>query len=268
MIQFDNLHPISSPIRVLVCGAHPDDPELGCGGFLRLLAAFGANITLCIFSDGSRGGAATIRQREARAAAELLSAECICFGLPDTRVRLNPAIAALEKVVADFCPQLVLVHSPQDTHQDHRVATRATLSSVRHVPNLLYYEGPSSRNFSPQAYLDIEHVMKDKLELIRCHQSQTSRKNLEDWALRTGIYRGLRAGSNCQFAEAFRVVRQTLTVATFACLPVPKRSSDAASMLRDIKSQVQHRPEGFVEEDLAGSVSGSAPPAGSWAGTA
>ena len=197
-------------------GAHPDDAEFGCGGLLASLAGSGAKLAICVVSGGALGGSPAVREREAKAAAESLGARLIWCDLPDTRIRLRPAIRAIESSVAEFDPDLILVHSPRDTHQDHRVVTRATLSASRQISNVLYYEGPSSRQFAPSAYFDIGPVMNHKLELIRRHRSQLERGSFEDWTVRTASYRGLQAKPRCEWAEGFYVARQRLCAATFA----------------------------------------------------
>src|SRR5437660_4869426 len=42
-------------------------------------------------------------------------------------------------------PWLLLVHHPRDSHQDHVSLSRAVISASRFVPNLLFYEGPTSQ---------------------------------------------------------------------------------------------------------------------------
>lgn len=109
-------HPLSDSLdvgrRIVAIGAHSDDVELGALGLLLTLAKAGAEIPICVLADGRRGGVASVRQRESASVAESLGAGLIWAGLPDTQVRLRPAIAVIERAVANVAPSLVLVHHP------------------------------------------------------------------------------------------------------------------------------------------------------------
>jgi GlcNAc-PI de-N-acetylase len=69
------------PDRVLAVYAHPDHPEVACGGTLAHWAAQGAEVRLVVVNDGDKGsadravdpaGLAERRAAEVRAAAEVL----------------------------------------------------------------------------------------------------------------------------------------------------------------------------------------------------
>ena len=47
--------PRSGPINIVCVGAHPDDPEAGCGGTLASLASAGHNVTLLYLTRGEAG---------------------------------------------------------------------------------------------------------------------------------------------------------------------------------------------------------------------
>ena len=51
----DDVEPLATPERVLTIGAHPDDAEFGAGGTLAKWAADGAEISMLIATDGSKG---------------------------------------------------------------------------------------------------------------------------------------------------------------------------------------------------------------------
>lgn len=215
------------PVRVLAVGAHPDDIEAGAGGLLILLSQEKAGIALCVLTDGAQGGCIETRRREARLAAHQLGAELVLGGLPDTRLRLRDAIGILETLIKRFKPDIILVHYPRDTHQDHRIVTAATLSVGREVSNLLFYEGPSTLGFTPMTSLEISTVMKQKLALIRLHQSQMDRTRIDTWAGVTAIYRGFQMNRSITYAEAFHPFREQLSLG-----PI-KAHSHQTSLARD-----------------------------------
>ena len=76
------------PARVLAVGAHPDDIEFGCGATLAKWAAAGAEIELCVLTDGSKGtwdaasdlaALVATRREEQHAAAARLGAAAVHF---------------------------------------------------------------------------------------------------------------------------------------------------------------------------------------------
>src|SRR5437667_10284782 len=69
------------PLHVVCIGAHPDDPESGCGGTLARYAEAGHRVTIIYLTRGEAGirgrshqEAAAIRTAEAQAACQILGA--------------------------------------------------------------------------------------------------------------------------------------------------------------------------------------------------
>jgi LmbE family N-acetylglucosaminyl deacetylase len=169
-------------MNVLAIGAHPDDIEYGCGGTLALYAQKGHDVVLFVASDGSHGGVADVRGGEQRDAALALGArEVVWGGFPDTEVPLSrELIAALEAVIRRVHPTMIFVNSPDDTHQDHRNLAQAAVSATRYVPNFLFYEVPSTQNFTPNCYTNVDKVLDLKLAALEAHRSQVTKTNIED----------------------------------------------------------------------------------------
>jgi LmbE family N-acetylglucosaminyl deacetylase len=68
----------AGPIRVMVIGAHPDDPEFGCAGAVAKWAQEGKELTYVLLTSGDKGShnremspgaVASIREKEQEAAA-------------------------------------------------------------------------------------------------------------------------------------------------------------------------------------------------------
>jgi LmbE family N-acetylglucosaminyl deacetylase len=204
-------------MTVLAIGAHPDDIEYGCGGTLALYAQKGHDVVLFVASDGSRGGARDVRMAEQRDAALALGArEVVWGGFPDAEVPLGrELIAAVEGVIRRLRPTMIFVNSPDDTHQDHRNLAQAALSATRYVPNFLFYEVPSTQNFAPSCYTNVDKVLDLKLAALEAHRSQVSKTNIEDLtilelAVSCANFRGIQA--RVKYAEAFQSVRLLLDI--------------------------------------------------------
>ena len=112
--------------RVLAVGAHPDDIEIGCLGFLLKL---GANVEKHLYfaSFGSAGDPTTgpLRRSESEAACSCLQPASITFRetagiLPSDHIEIMTDLARL---LDRRRPDLVLVGSLHDTHQEHDTFT-------------------------------------------------------------------------------------------------------------------------------------------------
>src|SRR6266852_4782593 len=86
----ENVADASRPLRIVCVGAHPDDPESGCGGTLARYASAGHAVTVIYLTRGEAGiagksheEAAAIRTAEAEAACKILGGKPIFAGQID-----------------------------------------------------------------------------------------------------------------------------------------------------------------------------------------
>jgi len=84
------------PLKIVWVGAHPDDPESGCGGTLARYAELGHRVTILYLTRGERGipgksyqEAAAIRSAEAGAAAKILGAKPVFGGQINGAIELT-----------------------------------------------------------------------------------------------------------------------------------------------------------------------------------
>ena len=204
-------------MNVLALGAHPDDIEYGCGGMLTKYAEKGHDVFLLIASDGSLGGEGAVRRQEQTDSALIIGAREVFWGdYRDTEVPLTrELIVRIETVIKQIQPRMIFVHYPDDTHQDHRNLAQGTMSATRYVPNFLFYEGPTTQNFAPNCFTDIEKVLDKKLACLEAHRSQVAKTNIEDLtilelAVSSANFRGIQA--RVKYAEAFQSIRLLINI--------------------------------------------------------
>jgi len=199
---------------ILVIGAHPDDFEYGCGGTLLKLRSHGAKISVLVMTAGEFGGDPKVRMSEQQKVCKFLNADLYWGGLVDTRVELTKElIDKVESIIKKVNPTLIFVHYPEDTHQDHRNLASATITATRYIRNVLFYESPTSINFSPSVFVDIGDILNEKLKLLRMHRSQvyaTKVKGLSiiESAVSCAIFRGYQ--NRVKYAEGFKPLRLSL----------------------------------------------------------
>ncbi|GAA2798256.1 PIG-L family deacetylase [Saccharopolyspora taberi] len=200
-------------MRVLSIGAHPDDIEIGCGGALLWHRKRNDDVHMVVMTDDFREGkeSCRLRRREAERSAELLGASLTFGGFQDKALETLPAIELIEKVAAEFAPSLVYVHDPNDSHQDHRTTSLATMSALRRERSILCYKGLSSRDANANAYVDIGEFLDAKAELVEQHRSQVQPAGWIDVDLLVSIARTTGHAARSDFAEGFVVERLSLT---------------------------------------------------------
>jgi LmbE family N-acetylglucosaminyl deacetylase len=207
-------------LKVVVFGAHPDDPESGCGGTMNLLATQGHEVVSAYLTKGEAGitgktakAAAKIRTEEALKACSILNARAEFLGQTDGKTEITAK--RYDEVYNFFVkedPDIVFTHWPIDTHRDHRICSILVYDAWLRLERkfaLYYYEvesGFQTQNFSPTDYVDISHVVGQKSAACMAHESQ----HPEDWYSgvhkKMELFRGIEY--NCEYAEAF--VRQNL----------------------------------------------------------
>lgn len=130
--------------RVLVIGAHPDDPEFGCAATVAKWAAMGRQIHYVLLTSGDKGShdpnmrpgqVVAMREDEQRAAALELGVCSVQFlrypdGLLENSMALRQRLSA---IIREIKPDVLLAIDPwrrYQLHPDHRAAGMAALDAV------------------------------------------------------------------------------------------------------------------------------------------
>ncbi len=202
-------------IKVIVVGAHPDDPETTCGGIIALLSGAGHEVISVYLTKGEAGiegksheEAAKIRTAEALSACAILKARPEFLGQTDGSCEITEKhYHPLSDLFKKEQPELVFTHWPIDTHRDHRICSLLTydawLNSGKKAA--FYYSeamtGIQTQNFTPTDYVDITSVLDQKHRACFVHKSQMIEETYQDSHGKMEIFRGMECG--CKTAEAF-----------------------------------------------------------------
>lgn len=201
--------------RILILSPHTDDAEIACGGSIAKWKKEGHEIRVMVFSSAKqslreRGLPENTTSKECRNAFHVLG--ITQYSTFDYQVRkfaakrqeiLNDLIEEGNK----FMPNLVVMPSSKDIHQDHNTIYEEGKRAFKHV-SLIGYEMPQNNTAFPNTLfvrLNDYHVEK-KMEAINEYVSQKERPYIKDeFAKNLARVRGVQAGS--EYAEAFEVLR-------------------------------------------------------------
>jgi LmbE family N-acetylglucosaminyl deacetylase len=193
----------------LVIAAHPDDGELGCGGYVIQLVEAGWEVHWLVTTNGGKGTADRAMQRERLIALRREEQAEACRRLGTRPPRLlghedgelvysRELVGTLVRAVREVRPELVLTHDPTDfiirdrfiNHADHRATGAAALDAIYpaardhlsfpgqvaeglepwRVPELLLWN-----TNQPNLEVDISGQLERKVWVLSAHVSQFGR---------------------------------------------------------------------------------------------
>ncbi len=206
--------------KALIIGAHPDDPETGCGGTMILLRQAGYEVVSVYMTKGQGGiegkshdESAAIRVVEGENACKILGARPVFMSQIDGNSEINKSrYVEMRELIASEAPDIVFTHWPIDSHPDHRVCSLLVYDAWRRLDysfELYYYEvmsGTQTQLFQPTDYVDITSVADQKRRACYCHESQNMAPLYEKWHDGMEQFRGLEF--RCPRAEAFIHLRR------------------------------------------------------------
>jgi len=188
-------------LDILAIGAHPDDVEMSCGGTIAKEIANGKRVGILDLTRGELGtrGSATIRDEEAKKAAEILGVSVRKnLGFGDGFFENNHA-TQLEviKIIRKYKPEIILCNAVDDRHIDHPkgsklVSDACFLSGLVKVETIhqgnhqhpwrpkFVYHYIQWKELTPDFVVDITGFEDKKMEAIFAYRSQFFDENSEE----------------------------------------------------------------------------------------
>lgn len=203
---------------VLIISPHTDDAELGCGGTISKFIEMKKNVHLVAFStakksipEGYDSDSTTIEMIEA---SKILGLNEKNIKILDFEVRIFPKnrqeiLNELINIRNELNPEIVMVPSKKDTHQDHQVVTNESLRAFKKSSLSIYgYEQPwNCFTFDTQAFVTLEenHIQK-KIDALSKYKTQSTKEYLDPEFIRgLARTRGITIGH--KYAEAFEIFK-------------------------------------------------------------
>lgn len=212
------LNTVISPgekLHIVCVGAHPGDPEFGCGGTMAKYSDAGHTVTFLYLTRGeasdpdkSYSEMAALRTKEAEVACKVLKVKFKFAEQVDGNTVLDKGKnEEMAKLINAEKPDIVFTQWPVDAHPDHQVTgllvLTAWIRSGRKF-HLYFYEvntGIETMAFTPTDYVDITSVHDRKKEAMFAHKTQNPIETYNTYFKPLEEFRGLEAGVKA--AEGF-----------------------------------------------------------------
>jgi LmbE family N-acetylglucosaminyl deacetylase len=202
-------------LRILCAGAHPGDPEFGCGGTMARYSDGGHHVTFLYITRGEASDAdksynemAALRTKEAELSCKILGAVPMFAGQIDGDTILNKKKnEEIANMLIAEKPDIVFAQWPVDAHPDHQVTGLLVLNAwvkAGRSFDLYFYEvntGSETMAFTPSDYVDISHMGERKRQAMFAHKTQDPLNTYNNYFKPLEQFRGLEAGVKA--AEAF-----------------------------------------------------------------
>jgi LmbE family N-acetylglucosaminyl deacetylase len=183
-------------------------------------------VTMLVRTGGENGpgddSAVVGRRAEQEEAARTLGARLLWGGLRDCTLTPDATtVAVVERALRVTDAEVVYVHAPDDSHQDHRATAAATLSAARRLSRVLHYQSPSTLAFSPTTFVDVTAYLTGKLAALGAHASQVEMSAMVEPDAVVASARHWGAQARIGYAEAFTPTRMVLDLS-----PSPRTAVD------------------------------------------
>lgn len=202
------------PKKILVLAPHLDDGELGCGGSIARFCTEKREVHYAAFSSCKKSLPAGLPDdtlvKECKIALSQLGMHASKLLLYDFEVREFPQkrqeileeLVSLNKYIQ---PDLVLIPSSTDVHQDHQVIQQEAIRAFK-KSSLLGYELPwNQKQINTSFFISLSDAdIEKKVKAIAAYQSQSHRNyTQEDFIRSLAKVRGVQC--NHAYAESFEV---------------------------------------------------------------
>lgn len=205
---------------VVIFVAHPDDAFIGAGGLILKCRGNGLSVLVVTMTKGeNQNSNSTTRSIEFNTSIEYCK---ICgeqMEYPDGKLKFHPEeiCDSIYHLLWDINPKIIITHSCNDPHSDHRAVYEAvdtatellfhTLGEECHLEYILSFPPirltfESIRNFSPSVLVDVTNYIESKVSTVLLHSSQMPflKRNLDKNIALCHFYGTL---ESCEYVEGY-----------------------------------------------------------------
>lgn len=171
--------------KILILSPHADDEILGCGGFISKFSKQNFQVNVLILTNANKGAPELYSsekikkiRNEAKVANKLIGTKKLSFeNLPALNLSSYPIYKIsniINKYLIDIDPEIVLIPSLNDIHDDHKIIFKAAKISMRfnkktNLKKILSYEvlsetewNENEKSFNPNYFISLDKSDIDK----------------------------------------------------------------------------------------------------------
>ena len=216
--------------KILILSPHADDEILGCGGFISKYSNKNYDINVLILTNANKGApeiytSKKIEQirREAKIANKLVGTKNLFFeNLPALNLNNYPIYKIsniIDKYILDINPEIILIPSLNDIHDDHKIIFKASKIAMRinkesNLKKILSYEvlsetewNENEKSFNPNYFVSLKKIdINNKVKAFLKYKSQVKKfphPRSKEAIMNLSRVRGSQVFM--QYAEAFKV---------------------------------------------------------------
>ena len=216
--------------KVLILSPHADDEILGCGGFISKYSKQNYQINVLILTNANKGAPEIYSpeeikrlRKEAVIANDLIGTNRLFFeDLPAINLNNYPFYKItniIDKHINDINPEVILMPSANDLHDDHKIIFKAAKVSMRpnkksNLKKILSYEvlsetewNEDGKSFNPNYFVTLKKAdIKRKVNAFLKYKSQVRKfphPRSKEAIINLSKFRGSQA--YVEFAEAYKV---------------------------------------------------------------
>lgn len=206
-------------MKLLVLSPHADDAELGCGASIVKMLELRHNLLWVVFSVAEESLPEHLPKdtlkKEFIEITKNLNLNKDNYKIYDFRVRhlhenRQEVLEEIIKIRNSFNPDLVMIPSLSDYHQDHQIVANEAIRAFKTNASIVGYELPWNHvTFNSNLFIKLDRYhIKKKFDLLQNYKSQFIKKRnyfSEEYVFGLANVRGVQCNSD--YAEAFEVIR-------------------------------------------------------------
>ena len=216
--------------KVLILSPHADDEILGCGGFISKYSKQNYHINVLVLTNANKGAPEIYTpeeikklRKESKIANNFIGTKRLFFeNLPAINLNNYPVYKItniIDKYIGDINPEIVLIPSINDIHDDHKIIFKAAKVAMRpnkisNLRKILSYEvlsetewNEDGKSFNPNYFVRLKKSdIDNKVKAFLKYKSQVKKlphPRSKEAIVNLSRVRGGQAF--VEYAEAFRV---------------------------------------------------------------